>query len=91
MANSHRNRVLEEFNRRCKAWEDASQKPMAEWAFNEMKLTVMPSPSTISMLCKNRANFEDKEPSFIPDKKRKTKRIYLEIENALLEWVIGLL
>ncbi len=76
MTNSQRKRVLEEFNRRCKAGVDASQKSIAEWAFSEMKVTVMPSPCTISRLCKNRTNFEDKEPSFIPEKKRKKERMY---------------
>ncbi len=91
MTNSPRKRVLEDFNRRCKAAEYESQKSIAEWAFNEMKLTIMPSPSTISTLCKNRTNFEDKEPSFIPERKRKTERKYTEIENALLERVIFVL
>ncbi len=56
-----------------------------------MKLTVMPGPSTISRLYKSRTNFEDKEPAFIPEKRRKTEIMYTEIENALMEWVIGLL
>ncbi len=60
---------MTQYNRRCKAGDDASQKSTAECAFNEMKLTVMPSPSTFSRLCKNRTHFEDKEPSFVPGKK----------------------
>ncbi len=42
----------------------------------------MPNRSTISRVCKNRTNFDDKIPSIIPENNRKTERMCAEIENA---------
>ncbi len=60
--NALEKRFLREFYRRCKAGEDASKKSISEWAFDEMKMTVMPSQSTIARLYNNKANFVDYVP-----------------------------
>ncbi len=70
MTNVEKKRVLEEFDRRRTVEEDAS---MAERAFKEMILAVMPNQYTISMLCKNKLNDKDNDPPSKLKKRRKRK------------------
>ncbi len=52
LTNTQRQAIVKEFERRQNVGEDMSQKDLAEWAFEELQLTALPSQPTISRLCK---------------------------------------
>ncbi len=86
LTNAQRQAIAKESERRQNAGEDISQKDLAEWAFEELQLTPLPSQPTLSRLCKKRSHAYD-EPVVNPNRKRKSEGMHTKIEKALLTWV----
>ncbi len=70
MTNARKERIAEEFYHRRNAGEIISRKSIAEWAFEELKLSFMPTQSTISRLLKAKSNSDEASINLV--KKRKT-------------------